>query len=171
VNGVDKRFQEKQAAPEDISMQREELQQPLEDCQAKTTTNCKPEVENVRRMVEAAMLNADEGKMMVWKAEAEKRAVQKARAADVEARAEDAKCKAEAAELEAEAAMREAEAARVVMLEAATELERAAASEVKDTVRSTARGARDKADNAWKAAALAANRAKAANHTAQLWYT
>ena len=64
VDGVDKNFQEIQAASEDNSGQREELQQPLEDGRAKTTAKRNPEVENMRRTVEEAMLNADEEKMM-----------------------------------------------------------------------------------------------------------
>ncbi len=95
TNGVDKSFQEKQAAPEDFSGQREELQQPLEDRQAKATAK-QAEIENVRRMMEAAMLKADEGKLMEWKTETEKRATEEARAAELEAEAEDAKCKVEA---------------------------------------------------------------------------
>ena len=116
MNGVDKSFQEKQAAPEDISGQREELQQPLVDRQAKTTTNCKPEVENVRRKVAELILNADEGKMMKWKIEAEKCAAVEAGVSALKAKAEDAKCKAEVAE-------READAAEVVVLEAVSGLE------------------------------------------------
>jgi hypothetical protein len=157
TNGVDKSFQEKQAAPEDFSEQREELQQPLEDCQAKAITK-RPEIENVRRMVEAAMLKADEGKLMEWKAEAEQRVAEEARAAELEAKAEDAKCKAEAAEREAEAAEREAKAARVVVLEAATGLEKAAASEVKRALCSAAKVAKDKAYKARGAAATARKR-------------
>jgi len=149
---------EKQATPDDISGQREELQQPLEDRQAKATAKPKPEVEKVRRMVEAAMLKADEGKMIKWKAQAEKHAVEEARVSDLKAKAESAECKAQAAE-------REAEAAKVVILEAATELEKAAASEVRHAASSAAKVAREEAKKARKAATKAANRA------AQLWCT
>ena len=145
MNGVDKSFQEKQAEPEDINGQREELQQPLEDRQAIATAKRKPEAENVRRMMEAAMLKADEGNLMEWKAEVEKHAAKEARAAELKAVAEDTKCKAEATELEAEAAEREVEAAKVLELEAATELEKAAASEVRHAVCSAAKVARSKA--------------------------
>jgi fused signal recognition particle receptor len=158
MNGVDKSFQEKQATSDDISGQREELQQPLEDRQAKATAKPKPEVEKVRRMVEAAMLKADEGKMIKWKAQAEKHAVEEARVSDLKAKAESAECKAQAAE-------REAEAAKVVILEAATELEKAAASEVRHAASSAAKVAREEAKKARKAATKAANRA------AQLWCT
>jgi len=150
MNGLNKNFQEKQAAPEDISGQREELQQSLGGRQAKATATRKPEVENVRHMMEAAMLKADEGKLMEWKAEAEKHAAEKARAAELKAVAEDAKCKAEAAELEAEVAEREAEAAKVLELEAATELEKAAESEVRHAVCRAANMARDKTKRAKK---------------------
>ena len=159
VNGVDKNFQEIQAASEDNFGQREELQQPLEDGQAKTTAKRNPEVENMRRMVEEAMLNADEEKMMKWKAEAEKSAAEEARVSVLQAKAERADCKAEAAE-------REAEAARVVMLEAATELEKAAASEVMRTASSVAKLARGEANKAKKAATKAAK-----NRAAQLGCT
>jgi hypothetical protein len=162
MNGVDESFQEKQAAPEDISGRREELQRLLEDCLAKATAKRKPEVENVQRMVVEAMLKADEGKMMEWKAEAERRVAEES---GLEAEARNAKCKAGAAELEAEAAEREAEAARVVMLEAATELEKAAASEVRRAACKAAKVARAQAKKARKAATKAANRA------AQVWCT
>ena len=158
MNGVDKNFQEKQAAPEDISEQREELHQPLEDRQAKVTAKRRPEVENMRRIVEEAMLNADEGKMAKWKAEAEKSAAEEARVSDLKAKAEEAECRAVATE-------REAEAARIVMLEAATELEKAVASEVRRVASGAAKLARDEANKAKKAATKAANRA------AQLWCT
>ena len=98
MNGVDKSSQEKQAAPEDISGQREEQpeQQSLDDCQAKATVNLKrrPEVENVRRMMEAAALKADEGNIMKWEAEAENRAAEEARVSDLKTKAEDAERKA-----------------------------------------------------------------------------
>jgi uracil phosphoribosyltransferase len=113
----------------------EELQQPLEDRQAKATAKRNPEVENVRRMVEAAILNADQETMMKWKAEA-----------DLKTKAEEANCKAEAAE-------REAEAARVVVLEAATGLEKAAANEVRRATCSAAKAARDEARKAARKAA------------------
>jgi hypothetical protein len=146
ADGVDKNFQEIQAAPEDTSGQREELQQPLEDRQAKATAKRKAEVENVRRIVEEAILNADEGKMMKWKAEAERRAAaEEARVSDLNAKAERANCKAEAAE-------REAKAARVVMLEAATELEKVVAGEVMHAASGVAKLARGEAKKAKKAA-------------------
>ena len=138
MNGVDKSFQEKRAAPEDISGQREELQQPLEDRQAKTTANCKPEVENVRRKVAELILNADEEKMTKWKTEAEKCAAVEARVSALKAKAEDAKCKVEVAELEADAA-------EVVVLEAVSGLEKAAAREVMRATRSAAQVARARA--------------------------
>ena len=53
MKGVDKSLQKKQTAPEDIREQIEEP--PLEDCQAKATTEHKPGVENVLRMVEKAV--------------------------------------------------------------------------------------------------------------------
>ena len=160
VDGVDKNFQEIQAASEDNSRHREELQRHLEDGQAKTTAKRNPEVENMRRMVEEAMLNADEEKIMKWKAEAEaeaeKGAAEDARVSALKAEAESANCKAEAAE-------REAEAARVVMLEAATELEKAAASDVMRTASNVAKLARAEANKAKKAAKKAAR-----NRAAQL---
>jgi hypothetical protein len=55
--------------------------------------------------------------------EAEKRAAEETRASKLKAKAESAECKAQAAE-------REAQAARVVVLEAVSGLEKAAASEV-----------------------------------------
>src|SRR6266478_6394531 len=116
MNRVDKSLQEIQGVPEDVGGRTEELEQPIKDSQAGAKARCKPEVEKVRRMVETAMLNADEGKMMKWKAEAEKRAAEEARVAEFKAKAEEARCKAEAAEAEAEAA-------KVVILEAATGLE------------------------------------------------
>jgi hypothetical protein len=152
MNGVDKGFQEKQAASEDISGQREELQQPLEDRQAKTTANCEPEVENVRRMVEEAMLNADVGKMTKWKAEAEKCAAEETRVSKLKAKAESAECKAQAAE-------REAQAARVVMLEAVSGLEKVAAREVMRATRIAASTARSQAHHANDKAAEAAGKA------------
>jgi hypothetical protein len=157
MNGVDKSFQEKQAAPGDRSGQREELQQPLEDRQVKAIAKHKPEVENVRRLVEEAMLNADGGKMMKWKAAAEKYAAGEARVSDLKAKAVDAECKAEAAE-------RKAKAARVVV-EAVSGLEKAAASEVMRAACGAAIVARSEANKAKKAAK------KAANQAAQLWCT
>jgi hypothetical protein len=158
---IDESFQEnlKQAAPGDINGQREEVDQPsAEDHQAKATAKHKPEVENVRRMVEAAMLKADEGKKMKWKADAEKYGAEEAKVSGLKAKAEKAACKAEAAE-------REAEAARVVVLEAVSGLEKAAANEVRRAVCSTAKAARVEAKKAKKAAT------KAANQEAQLWCT
>ena len=155
MNGVDKSFQEKQAASEDISGQREELQQPLEDRQAKTTANCKPEVENVRRMVEALMLNADEGTMTKWKDKAERCAAEEARVSDLKAEAEDAKRTAEAAECEDEAAR--------VMFEAASGLEKVAAREVMSATHSAAYEATMWANDAHFQAA------KAAGAAAQSW--
>jgi hypothetical protein len=154
----DKSFQEKQAAPEDISGHREELQQPSEVRQAKATAKRKPEVENMQRMVEAAMFKADEGKMMKWKADAERHAAEEAKVSDLKAKAEGAECKAEAAE-------RNAEAAKVVMLEAVSGLEKAAANEVRRAACSAATAARGEAKKAKKAAK------KAANQAALLWGT
>ena len=105
----------------------------MEDRQEKATA---PEVENVRRMVEEAMLKADEGKVSKWKAEAEKRAAEEAKVSELKVKAERAVCKAEAKE-------REAEAARVIMLEAATELEKAVVSEVRFAVCRAAKEAKD----------------------------
>ena len=160
ADGVNKDFQDIQAAPEGISGQREELRQPLEDCQcqAKATAKRNLEVENARRMVEEAMLNVDEGKIMKWKAETERSASEEARVSDLKAKAESANRKAEAAE-------REAEAVRVVMLEAATELEKAAASEVMLVVSSVAKLARAEAKKAKKAATKAKNQAKSRRAT------
>jgi membrane protein involved in colicin uptake len=160
VNGVDKSFQEKQGAPENIGEQTEEPPQPMDDCQAKEIAMRKAEVENMRRKVEEAMRNADNRTMMKWKAEAKRRAEAEARAAELkakaEAEAEDAKRKAEAAEREAEAAEREAEAVNVVVLEAVSGLEKAAASEVASAASRTASKARYMADGAADAAKAAA---------------
>ena len=53
MKGVDKSLQKKQTAREDIREQIEEP--PLEDYQAKATTEHRPGVENVLRMVEEAV--------------------------------------------------------------------------------------------------------------------
>ena len=140
INGVDKSFQEKQAASEDISGQREELQQPLEDRQAKTTANFKPEVENVRRMMEELMLNTDEGTMTRWKDKAERCTAKEARVSDLKAAAEDAKYKAEAAEREAEEAN--------TMFGAVSGLEKVVAREVLRTAQGAATSARRLANDA-----------------------
>ena len=152
---IDEIFQEnlKQVAPEDINGQREELKQPsAEDHQAKATAKCKPEVENVRRMVEAAMLKADEGTKMRWKADAEKHGAEETKASGLKAKAESAERKAEAAE-------REAQAARVVVREAVSGLEKQAALEVRRAICYTAKEARDEAIKARKAAMKAAHQA------------
>lgn len=112
----------------------------------------------MRRMVEAAMLKADEGKKMKWKAEAERHGAEEAKVSDLKTKAESAVRKAEAVE-------REAEAARVVVLEAVSGLEKAAANEVRRAICSTAKTARGEANKAKKAAK------KAANQAAQLWCT
>jgi hypothetical protein len=137
ADGINKNFQEIQAAPEDISGQREELQQPSEGRRAKATAKRNLEIENAWRIVEEAMLNADEGKIMKWKAEAEKSAAEEARVSDLKAKAEWA-----------DKTEREAEAARVVMLEAATELEKVVAGEVMRAASSVAKLARGEANKA-----------------------
>jgi hypothetical protein len=124
----------------------------MDDCEAEEIARRKAEVENVRRKVEEAMQKANyNGSMWKWEAEAEERAAEEARAAELEAKAEDATCKAEAAE-------REAEAARVVVLEAVSGLEKAAASEVVRAARKTASEAWHVVDRA-RAGAEAARRA------------
>jgi len=152
VNGVDQSFQQKQGTPEDIGKQTEELPQPMDDCQAEEIARRKAEVENVRRKVEEAMRNASNGTMKRWKAKVQERAVDEARAAELEAKAEDAKCGAEAAE-------HEAEAAGVVVLEAVSGLEKAAASEVARAACRTAGEARHMANDARRAAKDAARTA------------
>jgi hypothetical protein len=123
MKGVDK-FQEKeQEAPENIGVRTEEPAQPMEDGQAEEKAGCTPEVENIRRKVKEAMRKAEEKEIMERKAEKAKCEAWEARLAPFKAKAEEAKSKAEAAE-------REVEAARVVMLEAVTEREKAAAGEV-----------------------------------------
>jgi hypothetical protein len=103
-------------------------------------------------MVEEAMLNADEGKMTKWKAEAEKCAAEETRASKLKAKAESAECKAQAAE-------REAQAARVVMLEAVSGLEKVAAREVMRATCIAASTARSQAHHANDKAAEAAGKA------------
>jgi hypothetical protein len=152
VNGVDKGFQQKQGAPEDIGKQTEELSQPMDDCLAEEIARRKAEVENVRRKVEEVMHDAGDRTMTKWKAEVQERADEEERAAELKAKAEVAKCNAEAAE-------REAEAARVVVLEAVSGLEKAAASEIVRAACSTARRAKLSADNAREAAKMAAKKA------------
>jgi hypothetical protein len=154
VYGVDKNFQQKQGAPEDIGKQTEEPPQPVDDYQAEEIARRKAEVENVRRKVEEAIRNAaDNGTMQKWEAEVQKHVDAEARAAKFEAEAEKQKCKAEAAE-------REAEAARVVVLEAASGLEKAAASEMLHEACNRARFARDKAVRARAGAESAARQAR-----------
>ena len=148
INGVDKSFQEKQGAPEDISGQREELQQPLEDRQAKTTANLKPEVENVRRMMEELMLNTDEGTMTRWKDKAERCTAKEARVSALKAIAEDAEYKAEMAEREAEEAN--------IMFKAVSGLEKVVAREVLHTAQGAATSAKGLANDARYKAAIAA---------------
>ena len=152
VNEADKRFQKIQGAPEDIDKQTEEPG----DCEAEEIARRKAEVENVRRKVEEAIRNAGYGKMNQWQAEVKRRVDEKARAAELEVKAEDAKCRAEAAG-------REAEAARVVVLEAVSDLEKAAASETAHAAYKEARDARYWADRAKGEASSAASQA------AQLW--
>ena len=119
MNGADKSLQKIQGAPEAIDEQTEEPG----DFEAEEIARRKAEVENVRRKVERAMRTAGQGTMRQWRTEVEKRVYEKAIAAELGAKAENAKCRAEAAE-------REAEVARVVVLEAVSELEKAAASEI-----------------------------------------
>jgi hypothetical protein len=154
VNGVDKDVQEKQGAPEDTSKQTEEPPQPVDDCQAEEIARRKAEVENVRRKVEGVIRNAVyNGAKLRLEAEVRKHADAEARAAKCEAQAEDATCRAEAAE-------REAVAARVVVLEAAPGLEKAAASEVARAACNTGYNARREADRARVEAARAAREAR-----------
>jgi hypothetical protein len=154
VHGVDKSFQQKQGAPEDIRKQTKEPPQPVDDCEAEEIARGKAEVENVRRKVEEAIRNAaDNGTMRSWEAEVRKHVDAEARAAKFEAEAEDAKCKAEAAE-------REAKAARVVLREATSGLEKVAAGKVVRAASSRASYARDAADCARAQAANAAREAQ-----------
>jgi hypothetical protein len=153
VHGVDKSFQQKQGAPEDIEKQTEEPPQPVDDCQAEEIAGRKAEVESVRRKVEDAIRNATYSGRRRWEAEVQKHVDAEARAAKFEAQAEDAKCRAEAAE-------REAEAARVVVLEVTSGLEKAAAGEVVRAACNTASNARYEADCARIEAARAAREAR-----------
>ena len=152
VNVADKRFQKTQGAPEDIDKQTEEPG----DFEAEEIARRKAEVENARRKVEEAMRFPAYGKMGKWQAEVRKRVDEKARATELEVKAEDAKCRAEAAE-------REAEAARVVVLEAVSDLEKAAASEIARAAYKEAGDARNRAYRAKEEASSAASQA------AQLW--
>ena len=152
VVGVDKSFQQKQGAPEDMGKQTEEPPQPMDDCQAEEIARREAEVENVRRKVEEAMRNADNQKMWGWEAEVQQRVNEEARAAELEAKAEDAKRKAEAAD-------REAEATRVVVLEAVSGLEKVVAKEVLREALTTAYNAKNEADTASRLAATAARKA------------
>ena len=154
VHGVDKNFQQKQGAPGDIGKQTEEPPQPVDDCQAEEIARRKAEVENVRRKVEEEIRQAtNNGNLWRWEANVQKHVDAEARAARFEAEAEDAKCKAEAAE-------REAEAARVVVLEAASGLEKVAAGEIARLACNTATNARYVADCARTRAANAAREAQ-----------
>ena len=134
-----------QQAPEDVDKQTEEPG----DFEAEEIARQKAEVENVRRKVEGLMRAAGQGTMRQWQTEVEKRAVEKTRATELGAKAENAKCMAEAAE-------REAKAARVVVLEAVTELEKAAASCVARAACSEAKDARYEAVKAKERASCAA---------------
>jgi hypothetical protein len=98
IHGIDKGFQEKQEAQEDIDVRTERLAQLMEDSQAEVMARYEARVEAVRHMVKEAERKA--------KAEDMKRK----EAAEHEAEAAKEKLEAEAAEV----ARRQAEAARVV---------------------------------------------------------
>jgi hypothetical protein len=126
----------------------------VDDCQAEKIARRKAEIENVRRKVEEEIRKARGSvKMRLWEAEVQKHVDAEARAARFEAEAEDAECEAEAAE-------REAEAARVVVLEAASRLEKVAAGEVARAACNTSRDARYGAACARDKAAKAAIKAR-----------
>jgi hypothetical protein len=129
VNGVDKSFQQKQGAPDDIGKQTEEPPQLMSDSQAEEVARRRAEVENMRRKVEETMRKAGKKTKSRWSAEVQKRVDEdwEARVAELEAEAEDAKCKAEVA--------------KFVVLEASG-LEKAAASDVARAACRTASEAR-----------------------------
>ena len=156
---VDKCFQGKQEAPEEIGGQTEELEQPMADNQAEATAKFKPRVENVWQgsIFEAT----NEGKVKGWIAEggeAEKRAAEEATVAKLKAQAEEALRK-----MEAEAEKRAAEEATVAELKAqagearckAEALEREAMA-----ARAQAKRAKMAANQAVAAAAKSAKSAK-----------
>jgi hypothetical protein len=153
VHGVDKSFQQKQEAPEDIGKQTKEPLQPVNGCEAEEIARQKAEVENVRRKVEETMRNAGDGTMRKWKARLQNHVDAEARAAKFEAEEKDATSKAEAAE-------REAKAAKVVLLEATSGLEKVAASEVVHAAWSTVRKAGYEARCAREQAVNAAREAR-----------
>jgi hypothetical protein len=128
----------KQEAPENIGARTEEPAQPIEDSQAEETARCTPEVETIRRRVKEAMRLAEEKVLMEYNAEEARRQAREAKLAQQKVKVEKAKCKAEAAD-------REAEAARLVILEAVTESEKAAASAVSEEASKAAKKARSAA--------------------------
>jgi hypothetical protein len=154
VDGVGKCFQAKQEAPEDIGGQTEELEQRhVADNQAEATAKCKPEVENVWQ---GSIFEANEGKVMGWKAEAEaeKRVAEEATVAGFMAQAEEAKSKMEA---EAEAEKRAAGEATVAELKAQAERARCKA----EALEREAKAKRAEAKRAKKAANRAVTEAAA----------
>ena len=86
INRIDKSFQEKREALEDICVQTDELGQFMEDSQGQVTAR-KPSVEDMRSMV---------GRVAEGKAEAAEREAERAKVAKLKTKAEDGKCTAEA---------------------------------------------------------------------------
>jgi hypothetical protein len=154
VNGVDKSFQRKQGAPEDIGKQIEEPLPTMDECQAEEKARQEAEIESARRKVEETMRNArfTGGMTSRWEAVVRQRVADEEKAAGLKVKAEDAKCKADAAK-------REAYAATVVALEAAPGLEKAAASEVARVANATSENARYRADETRREAESAARNA------------
>ena len=92
INGIDKGFQEKQDAKENIDVQTEGLTQLMQDSKADVTTRYEARVEAVRHIVKEAERKAEAAEMK-----------QKAEAADCEAEAARvAKLETEVARLQAE---------------------------------------------------------------------
>ena len=167
INRIDKSFQEKREALEDICVQTDELGQFMEDSQGQVTAR-KPSVEDMRSMV---------GRVAECKAEAAEREAEREKVAKLKTKAEEAKCTAEATwrefEVEKVRLIRAAWAeARAKKIEAAsskpeheTEAEAGTDGKTKDTEivkAETKRKAEEEAEARAKADAKAKDSTKAA---------